>query len=294
MNKKNNIAILSHGLIGRSISHTIDSFRSNVLKPLDELGEVDVFYHAWHVDKVTNEYSGEKDADIDSSIIKELLPEAHGIIEDQDEWDATIDWEKHRENNPFAIFTRVPSERETMSTLKNHKRALMSQKKSYEFFEENKKKKYDLVIVARLDVIYPDKIRIPKVEEIQKYQEEGKKAIWVPDFDHCGGINDRFALGNEDAIKMWSDRVEFSEKWTLNSNKGESPEWLMKQFMDKNNYTIKYLKLVFQRVRAGGEVHKQDKFFLKNYSSYKLKTPLRKIHVLLYKIKIFIKDKILK
>jgi len=294
LSKEFNVAMLSHGLIGRSISHTIDSFRENVLSPLNDIGNVDIFYHSWHTDKITNKYSREKNVDIDSNIIKELLPDAQGVIEDQDEWDNSINWEKHRENNPFAGSVNIPSERETMNTLKNHKRAIISQKRSYDFFEENKKKKYDLVIVARLDVRYPEKIRVPEIKEIKKSTEEGKKVIWVPDFDHFKGLNDRFAAGGEEAIKMWSNRVEFSDQWTLNHNEEESSEWLMKKFIDKNNYETRYLKFVFQRVRAGGEIDKADKLFLKNYYWNKLTYLFKNIYGLLYKIKIFIRDKILK
>lgn len=285
MKKNINIAILSHGLIGRSLEYTVDSFRKNVLSPLKKVGNVDIFYHAWHVDKVSNKYSGENNNRIDSNIITELLPEAKGIIEDQNKWDSTIDWEKHRENNPFAVSLNIPSERETMHTLKNHKRAIMSQKRAYVFFENNKDKKYDMVVVARLDVKYPEEIKIPKIDDIKKYKEEVKKIIWVPNMEHLSGINDRFAIGDEDAIKTWSDRVEYSDEWTLNPNGGQESEWLMKEFLNDRGYQIKYLNFVFQRVRAGGKVHKSDKLFLKNYLLYKLSAPLRVVHRCLFIIK---------
>ena len=39
--------LLLHGLVHRSLRHTIESLRRNVIASLERLSPVEVFYHSW-------------------------------------------------------------------------------------------------------------------------------------------------------------------------------------------------------------------------------------------------------
>ncbi len=97
--------LLLHGLVHRSLPYTIKCLRRHVIAPLERLGPVELFYHSWDVAEVRNPRAGEADTVLDASVIKELLPEAKGLIEPQEEYIRTMDWERLSRRNPMRHCT---------------------------------------------------------------------------------------------------------------------------------------------------------------------------------------------
>jgi len=231
-----NVAILLHGLVHRSLEYTKDSLINCLIQPLS----ADIFYHSWEMDKINNPRTGES-LEIDSSIINNLLPQSKGIIEDQKEFDKTLH---------FEIKTN------DQITLANYMRDLESQSRAFSYFESNKKKKYDLLIVARPDVKYFNVIKLPsKIND----------SIFVPNFHHWWGINDRFAMGPEDLINKYCNRKNLIFNWIKNGEKKNS-EMFLDKFLNINDIDVQFIDFVFQRIRANGEIAEFDKKFYEKRS----------------------------
>lgn len=246
-------AVILHGLVHRSVRHTVGSLRDCVIVPLERLGPVDVFYHSWDVAEVYNPRGSEDGVDLDPTELARWLPEAQGVFESQEEFDASVDWEPLLRNNPMRHC--CGGEEEARVTLMNFRRALESQERAWRFFEKTKTRDYDVVVVTRGDLRFLVELGTSNIERSTS-NFEGVR-IWVPKFHSWGGVNDRFAIGNEEAIRIWSNRVAFAEQW-LEKADGESAEWLLMKWLEKKRVRVGFLDFVFQRIRANGEVAERD------------------------------------
>lgn len=247
-------AVILHGLVHRSLRHVIESLRENVIESLARMGPVDVFFHSWDVAEVHNPRGGEHGVTVTKEDVARLLPEARGIFESQEAFDATVDWERLSLRNPMRHC--CGSENEALASLMNFRRALESQERAWRFFEENRTERYDRVVATRGDLRFLEIIRTSNIE--LPTSNAGVGRIWLPLFHSWGGVNDRFAIGNEAGIGTWSQRVAFAEEW-LGMADGESSEWLLKQWLEKHRVRVGFLDFVFQRVRADGKVAWRDR-----------------------------------
>lgn len=274
--------ILLHGLVHRSLRHTIDSLRRHVIAPLERIGPVELVYHSWDVAEVRNPRAGEADTVLDASVIKELLPEAKGLIEPQEDYIRTLDWERLSRRNPMRHCTS--GEEAAALTLRNYLLALESQQRAWRVFEENRTSSSPgLVVATRADLRFLDELEVPEAlvaaarsvtafhplhhgadrPEVGPCPRGGggqacPPSLWVPKFHAWGGVNDRFAIGNEEAIRLWSHRMAFAEEW-LERAKGESAEWLLMKWLEKNRVKVGFMDFTFQRIRANGKVADRDR-----------------------------------
>ncbi len=245
------VAILLHGVVQRSLRHVVGSLRRNVIEPLASHGEVDVFFHSWDVEEIHNPRGGEHGVAVDTAEVARLLPEARGIFESQEAFDRTVDWELLFANNPMRHCTT--GEEEARATLMNFRRALESQERAWRFFEKTKTRSYDVVVATRADLLFLEKM---KSDAHRATLQDGR--IWVPRFQAWGGVNDRFAMGSEEVIKVWSNRAAFADGWLLKAG-GESSEWLLRKWLERNRVAVEFLDFTFQRIRANGEVAAMDR-----------------------------------
>jgi hypothetical protein len=251
-------AVILNGLVHRSLRHTVESLRECVLAPLARLGSVDVFFHSWDIAEINNPRAGESGETLDAADLARCLPEARGVFESQADFDASVDWVRLFRNNPMRHC--CGNEEEARATLMNFRRALESQERAWRVFETNKTRRYDVVVATRADLRFLDVGRwdtlVPRLEK--NGGQECPPSLWLPKFHSWGGVNDRFVIGNEEGIGIWSNRVAFAEQWLERAN-GESSEWLLKQWLEKERVRVGFLDFTFQRVRANGEVAERDR-----------------------------------
>ncbi len=275
-------AVILHGLVHRSLRHTVESLRKCVLAPLERLGPVEVFFHSWDIAEINNPRAGESAEIVDTTEVARLLSDAQGHFESQLDFDASMDWERWFRNNPMRHC--CGNEEEARVSLMNFCRALESQERAWRFFEERKSKTYDLVVATRADMRFLEDIRLPErltlaarglsskrpqppldfagCPEVSPYlgEREGRDrppCLWLSKFHSWGGVNDRFAIGNEEGIRIWSNRVVFAKQW-LERAKGESSEWLLMKWLERKQVRVGFLDFTFQRVRANGQVAERD------------------------------------
>lgn len=251
------IAVLLHGVLCRSLRHVVESMRGQLFAPLERLGQVDVFFHSWDVREIHNPRGGERGVTVARQELAEWLPEAKGVFESQEEFDRSVDWERLFARNPMR--NCCDSEEEARATLMNFRRALESQERAWRVFEENKTRSYDVVVATRADLRYLEEGKWETlVPHLKNGGQECPPSLLLPRFHSWGGVNDRFAIGNEEGIRIWSNRVAFAEEWLERAN-GESSEWMLKQWLEQRRVRVGFLDFTFQRVRANGEVAQRDR-----------------------------------
>jgi hypothetical protein len=248
------IAVILHGLVHRSLRHVVESLRDQLISPLTQAGRVDVFYHSWDVLEIHNPRAKESGILVDTAEVGHLLPEARGIFESQEEFDRSVKWERLFEKNPMRNCTG--NEEEARATLMNFRRSLESQERAWEFFQKTKTRRYDVVVATRADLRFLDELETSDIESSASHVGAGR--VWLPNFHSWGGVNDRFVIGNEEGVGIWSNRVVFAEEWLEKAN-GESAEWLLMKWLEKNQVRVGFIDFTFQRVRANGEVAERDR-----------------------------------
>lgn len=253
-------AVILHGLVHRSLMHTVAGFREQVLGPLSLLGPVDIFYHSWDVPEIHNPRAGETGETPDITGVARWLPEARGVFEPQEAFDRTVDWESLFRNNPMR--SCCDGEEEARATLMNFLRALASQERAWRLFQQHKAGRYDVVVAMRADLRFLTPLDIRAFPQLHESSPAGtgdavRPRLWAPWFHAWGGVNDRLAIGNEEAVGIWSERLSFAREWLPHSN-GESSEWLLMKWLEKNRVEVGFLDLAFQRVRANGQIAGMD------------------------------------
>jgi len=279
--------LLLHGLVHRSLRHTIESIRKNVIAPLKRSGPVEIYFHCWDVAEVYNPRANELGGDLNASVIGELLPEAKGVIEQQEDYIQTLDWENLIRRNPMRYCTN--GEEAAALTLRNFLVALESQQRAWRVFERHRMAdRYHKVVASRADLRFLDELGVRRLEnpalakdERRRTDEEKERGkgdpptLWVPRFHAWGGVNDRFAIGNEDGIRIWSHRLAFAEEWLKRAQR-ESAEWLLMKWLEKNRVRVGFMDFTFQRIRANGLVAERDRELrASTHTSWTSSTPER-------------------
>jgi hypothetical protein len=247
-------AVILFGIVHRSLRYVVDSLRTRVIAPLARLGEVDVFFHCWDVRQLVNPRAKEVAVAVDPSEVERWLPEARGKFESQDAFDETIDWAPMLARNPMRNHTR--DEDSAQATLKNLRRGLESAERAWAFFRASKQRSYRRVVVARPDVRFQNELTVPPAL-IGPPLSDGRRRLWVPQFHAWGGVNDRFAIGDQDVVSTWCHRTAFADGWLLGAE-NQNPEWLLMKWLARNRIRPEPLDLVFQRIRGNGLVDERD------------------------------------
>jgi hypothetical protein len=104
---------------------------------------------------------------------------------------------------------------------------------------------FDVILRCRSDIVFKDPVYINKYD---------LNNIIVPKFHYWDGINDRFAFGNRNIMKIYMNM--YSNIYNITKNKKISKsEMFCKYNLDIHN--IKYIMcpdILFKRIRMDGEV----------------------------------------
>jgi hypothetical protein len=256
-------AIILYGVMHRSLKHVVANLREFVIKPLSLVGEVDIFFHSWDVRNITNPRSGEYGVEVELCEVERWLPEARGVFESQEEFDATVNWGPLLARNYTRHSTK--GEEASQATLMNYVRALESQERAWRYFQKNSEKKYNRVLVTRPDLLFLHELPIPpEWGEHVAYGKDGQampSPLYVPRFEASGGVCDRFAMGAEREVGIWCQKAAFADGWLMKAGDVwyENSEWLLLKWLQRNRVELKYIDFIHQRMRANGEVTAQDR-----------------------------------
>lgn len=240
------IAVLFYGLVHRSLEHTIESINHCLIGSLEGKGNVDIFYHTWNCTTANNPRAGEHHCELNLTCIDQLLPHAHGSVDHEEEFISLIDWEHIYQNNPYRNQTSDHSGEQ--KTIRNVILSLHSLEMAYDTMLEHGQN-YDLVVASRADIRFRKPLVLP--------ENLGKWALCIPNFHGWGGVNDRFAFGGLEAMEVYCRRSAFFDGSMLHPNR-KNPEWVLAQWLKRNNIPVVFVDFPFQRIRANGSVFELD------------------------------------
>lgn len=108
--------------------------------------------------------------------------------------------------------------------------------------------KYDALLVLRPDTAMVRDIDLP--ENLAEIRQDNQ-SIWLPDFQHYGGYNDRLAYGSLPAMSVYLHRGQL-----FRDAPGVFPaaERLVKYALNKGNVTVKFTSARVMRVRQNRAV----------------------------------------
>jgi hypothetical protein len=242
------VAICIWGLC-RSTEYTFESFKRSILDVFHDYGiDYSIFLHTWNIfQKYNNPRAGERNIFLKNTTWKYYNPTVH-TVENQDDIDTTLQFESYRKHgDPWkhdAIPNYIP-----FSSVNNVVRALYSLMKTTELwlpFTDS----FDLVMYVRPDV------RFLKPFNVEWLTQVSKGVIYMPDFHLIDGVNDRFAFGVPETMKLYGSRYleayEYSQNHPLHSEK------FLAYILQKYKISPCLIPFRFRRIRAGNIPYSGD------------------------------------
>lgn len=230
------IAICFFGL-SRSLKYTISSINKNLFDVLKKQNhEYIVFLHTYNLNKLVNTRTGENDI-LNVDEYKLLSPDYFEIT-DQTIFDDTVDISKYNKNGYSLTYTD--------NTIMNIHRQNNSIARVWNLVGQTKID-FDFYIMCRPDIKLLFPIIIPIIIP---------KTLYIPNFAHYGGFNDRFCIGDKYSISIWSSRLSYIDEYCKNNIL--QSEQLLKYVMCRNHIDVKFMSTLFKfrRIRANGKMEK--------------------------------------
>ena len=215
MEKIERVAICTAGE-PRSLNYTHESIK----KFFDTyFGEYDIFAY---IPKCPTDFYMEK-----------YFPNAHIEVRE----DTYIDDTKIPSNNMFKTGTQ-----RYLQQINGWKESNRMRKE----YEKSKGFEYDWVIRSRIDVEYVPSL--PPGDYTQDF-------LYLPNFHHFGGVNDRFAMGSS---KLMDKYLNIIDIYNENPKKCLHAECFLKYCLDYQKVPFKLIDIRFMRVRDDGQKMKHD------------------------------------
>jgi hypothetical protein len=230
------IAICFFGLT-RSLKYTISSINKNLFNVLkNENYEYTIFLHTYNLTKLVNKRTGENDI-LNVDEYKLLSPDYFEIT-DQNIFDNTVDINKYNKNGYSLTYTD-----ETIMNIHRQNNSIMKVWNLVNQIETN----FDFYIMCRPDIELLFPIILPTIIP---------KTLYIPNFAHYGGFNDRFCIGDKYSVSVWSSRLNYIDQYCENNIL--QSEQLLKYVLKCNNVNVKLLSALFRfrRIRTNGKIEK--------------------------------------
>jgi len=239
--------VLLFGLVQRSLKHVIGDLRRNLFGPLASKGSLEIIYHTWRTGPLANERAGEFGQVVEPEVIAHYLPEAHGRVDNEDDFLGLIDWQHVQHVNPMRH--HCAGEEAARVAIRNVLLTLHSLEMAFDEWPLAFRGETDLVVASRADLRFLRPLILP--ENIEEW------TIYLPEFHGWGGVNDRFAFGLKEAMEVYARRSAFFDGFMLHPSH-RNPEWVLMKWLERNRLRIARTDMVFQRIRADGSVFSLD------------------------------------
>ena len=105
---------------------------------------------------------------------------------------------------------------------------------------------YDVIIASRPDLWFFNTLNVSQVQDAGNFLSR----LYVGDFEHWGGLNDRFAFGGTRAMDVYCNRirdiVDFAATHQVHA------ETFLKHVAKDAELDVQFASIVFERVRSHG------------------------------------------
>lgn len=240
------IAICFFG-IPRSLEYTIDSILENVIAPARKRGEVKVFAHFFNQATVENPRTGERG---EMGVEAWRLLEPDVFLQDSQDLADVADLK--------SVFRRHPDPvGDEYRTLGNLSQQLISISRVANAAADWDP---DMTVFVRPDLVYHDQFG-PVLDRALAGPNPG---IYLPDWQHYLGVNDRFAICVGDAAcSAWGQRAR-SVQTHVDAGTPLNAEAILASELYDKKIPLVFIGLRGSRVRLGGE------FVEENFANYKI------------------------
>ena len=207
-----------------------------IINPLKSLGNVDIFIHTYSCTRSFDLVrSREKNVILDPQKLIDVIKPIKYIIEDQSIFDTSYVLNDYKTcKDPFG---------NNYQSVQNYIRSMHSLDECYKLAASTND--YDICVVVRPDLLYMDAIKLDEVCNCIH-----ANYIYTPDFHQFGGLNDRFAFGRFDTMKVYCTRqkeyMQYSKSKSLHSE-----SFLKHVLRNENN---KFTHMYARRVRFNGVI----------------------------------------
>lgn len=258
LSDKPRIALCFYGLT-RSLHLTVQNLRANMIDPLIEQGlDYDVYLHTYNASQIYNPMVGEINLKLrweKYELLKPHLYQVHEVqavdellfdngLNDYLAYDGLSRWQVERHGGGPMLF-------EENITVMNMVKALWSAQQCAKLIEASSRQP-TAVVFLRSDVWFFNPINASIFLELQANR------LYVPDWAHCDGLNDRFALGNLEVALKWGNRLDLLKEYCREHR--IFSEHFLWWAMTKHGVDITgRLDIFFERVRANGHLHCCDR-----------------------------------
>lgn len=246
------VAICFFGITRNLKERTLKAMQKNLFAPVAAIDPGFVrFGHFNLVGQISNPRSKEQGMDLSDSDYQ-LLGCDRAAITPQEKVDDQIDLASfQRHGDPWD---------DGFASMKNLLRQYYSLEQVTHLLEQSKQN-FDLVIYSRADVLYRRPVRVPEVEP---------GVICTPRFAKWGGLNDRFALGDQQTMTKYGLRGKAALDYTEKTKQSLHAERFLEWYVQQQGFRNEDLDVIFWRVRADGRIARDDGYFRRIHIAYHL------------------------
>ena len=245
------VAVCFVGLT-RSLQYTLQNIRSSILDPIVEQGhEYEIFLHSYNMEEIYNPFVGEMNVKLEWQKYVLLQPDRY-VIDDVNQVDELLfhrngsldEYLMYNGHSKWAALHGSPTEN---ITVMNMVKQLWSKQQCTQLWEQSDSH-FDAVMVLRSDVWFFQPLNASILQELQPDR------LYVPDFDHWGGLHDRFAIGSPAVMHEYGNCIELLKPFCKH-HPIHSETFLLWAMHEKSVDVSGRLNLTFERVRANGILH---------------------------------------
>jgi hypothetical protein len=234
----------------RSLNYTLQSLRSNVLDPLVSAGHSYAIYiHTWNVTFVSNPRTGERNHTFDPLVYRLLAPHS-ARIEGTDSASSLHSRlsEFTRHGDPYGEGARNSTHNRHLS-LRNLLSALLSLRQVTAMWQDDASQ-LDALVYTRPDIWFFSPLQVADVVAAAQSQSP---VVYTPSWGQYRGLNDRFAIGNADGMRVYGYRLDAALNYSQNHGPMHSESFLL-HVMKFHNVETRSTTIYFARIRASGLV----------------------------------------
>ena len=147
----------------------------------------------------------------------------------------------------------------TCGTTRNFLSSLHAQRlvaQLIEGHERSSTQEYDLILVARLDVLFTDAIPTDLIQRLAAAVETRRETVITPDWGVYSHINDRFAFGTRASMLRTLRRLDEIAAYAEEKRQPVGSEAFLKHVVDATGADhLARPGIHFRRVRPAGELH---------------------------------------
>ena len=241
-NKTNlKVAVCFFG-ITRSLNYTVDSIKKNILDPLSSIHDFQINAHYYDINHVSSSRSNENVA-VDKNQFRALQHDSL-LLEKVKSIDEYCDFELIKNfgdawDNNFSSLNNLILQ---LNSLKNVTNMALS-------------KGADICVFIRPDLTYYDNFNEVLINSIASYNDNRADRVYLPNWQHFGGLNDRFAIcSGQKAIKAYGKRLDKVIYYCVKTGRALHSERLVKFSLQQDSIPLEFVSLKASRTRADGKV----------------------------------------